>query len=77
MKYRRTKRVAISVAVVWLCLLIVAIVVRIANVEIGSVQPEAVVLIFMMTLPFQLVLMAVIVGAVALIDRSSGRGNKT
>ncbi len=74
MSFRRTGRVAIYAAAAWLCLLASAVVVRVTGVEIGGVQPEAVMLTFMMTLPFQLGLIALAVGVTALLDCLSGRG---
>ena len=73
MSFRRTGRVAICVVAAWLCLLVSAVAVRVTGVEIGGVQPEAVMLTFMMTLPFQLGLMALAVGVAALVDFLSGR----
>ena len=74
MSFCRTGRVAIYAAAAWLCLLASAVVVRVTGVKIGGVQPEAVMLTFMMTLPFQLGLMALAVGVTALVDYLSGRG---
>jgi len=53
-RYVVTKRVSICAAIGWACLLVFVIVVRAYSIELGSIQPEAVALTFMMTLPFTL-----------------------
>ena len=73
MTFRRTKRVSIYAVVAWLCLLAFVVIVRATNVALGSVQPEAVMLTFMMTLPFQIGLAVVVIGLTALVDYLSGR----
>ena len=50
----KTKRVSKYAAIAWLCLLAIVVIVRAVNLPLGSVQPEAVMLIFMMTLPLTL-----------------------
>ena len=65
MTFRYTKRVSRYAGIAWLFLLALVILVRAANLSLGSVQPEAVMLTFMMTLPFTLGITAAVVGAAA------------
>ena len=55
-------------------MLALVILVRAANQTLGSVQPEAVALTFMMTLPLTLGVTGVVIGAAAARDYFSGRG---
>ena len=54
-------------------LLAFVILVRAANLALGSVQPEAVMLTFMMTLPLTLGLTGAVIAAAAAGDYLSGR----
>ena len=63
MTYRKTRRVSIYAGIVWLCLLAFVTIIRVANLELGRVQPEAVMLTFMMTLPFTLGATGLVIGA--------------
>ena len=74
MNFRNTKRVARYTGFAWLLLLALVIIVRAANLALGSVQPEAVVLTFMMTLPLTLGITGVVIGAAAARDYFSDRG---
>ena len=69
MAYLKTKRVSKYAAVTWLCLLAFVVVVRAANLPLGSVQPEAVAFTFMMTLPFTLGLTGLVIGAIWALER--------
>ena len=73
MNYRTTKRVAKCAGIAWLGLLVFVIVVRAANVALGSVQPEAVMLTFMMTLPFTVVVTVLVIGGTAVAEHRFGR----
>ena len=73
MTFRNTKRVSRYAGIAWLLLLALVILVRAANLALGSVQPEAVVLTFMMTLPLTLGVTAAVIGAAAARDFFSGR----
>ena len=74
MTFRNTKRVARYAGIAWLFLLAFVIIVRATNLALGSVQPEAVMLTFMMTLPFTLGITGAVIGAAAARDYFSGRG---
>ena len=74
MTYRNTKRVSRCAGFAWLFLLAWVILVRAANLPLGSVRPEAVLLTFMMTLPLTLGITGVVIGAAAARDYFSGRG---
>ena len=74
MNFRNTKRVSRYAGIAWLLLLALVILVRAANLALGSVQPEAVALTFMMTLPLTLGITGVVIGAAAARDCLSGRG---
>ena len=74
MIFRNTKRVARYAGIAWLFLLALMIIVRATNLALGSVQPEAVVLTFMMTLPFTLGITGAVIGSAAARDYFSGRG---
>ena len=69
MTYLKTKRAAKVAAVVWLSLLAFVVVVRAVNLPLGSVQPEAVMLTFMMTLPFTMGLTGLVIGATWALER--------
>ena len=73
MTYRNTRQVSGYAGVAWLFLLALVILVRAANLALGSVRPESVVLTFMMTLPFTLGITGVVIGAAAARDCLSGR----
>jgi hypothetical protein len=73
MTFRKTKRVSTYAGIAWLCLLAFVIIVRATNVALGSVQPEAVALTFMMTLPFTLGITGAVIGGTAAYDYFSGR----
>ena len=73
MTFRNTKRVARYTGFAWLFLLALLIIVRAANLALGSVQPEAVALTFMMTLPFTLGITGAVIGGTAAYDYFSGR----
>ena len=74
MTFRNTKRVSRYAGIAWLLLLALVIIVRATNLALGSVQPEAVMLTFMMTLPFTLGITAAVIGGAAARDYFSGRG---
>ena len=74
MTYLKTKRVAKAAAVVWLCLLAIVVIVRAVNLPLGSVQPEAVMLTFMMTLPFTLGSTGLAIGATWALERRTRYG---
>ena len=69
MTYLKTIRAAKVAAVVWLSLLAFVVVVRAVNLPLGSVQPEAVMLTFMMTLPFTMGLTGLVIGATWALER--------
>lgn len=73
MSFRNTKRVSSYAGFAWLFLVAFVVIVRIVNLPLGSVQPEAVALIFMMTLPFTLGLTGAIIGGTAGYDYFVGR----
>ena len=73
MSFRNTKRVSKYAGIAWLFLVAFVVIVRVANQPLGSVQPEAVALTFMMTLPFTLGLTAAIIGGTAAYDFVVGR----
>ena len=73
MTFRNTKRVSRYAGIAWLLLLALVIIVRATNLALGSVQQEAVMLTFMMTLPLTLGITAVVIGAAAPRDYFSGR----
>ena len=73
MSFRNTKRVARYAGIAWLILVAFVVFVRLVNQPLGSVQPEAVALTFMMTLPFTLGLTGAIIGGTAAYDYFSGR----
>ena len=68
----KTKRVSKYAAIAWLCLLAIVVIVRAVNLPLGSVQPEAVMLTFMMTLPFTLGLTGLVIGAAWILERRGG-----
>ncbi len=57
-----TKRVSKYAAIVWVCLLAFVVVVRAANLSLAGVQPEGVMLTFVMTLPFTIGATALVIG---------------
>lgn len=73
MAYRNTKRVSKYAGIAWLLLLAFVIIVRVADLALGSVQPEAVVLTFMMTLPFTLGITGAVIGGTAVYDYFASR----
>ena len=73
MAYPKTKRVSKYAVIVWLCLLAFVIIVRAANVALGNVQPEAVMLTFMMTLPITLGITGLVICATWAFERRGGR----
>ena len=73
MSFRNTKRVARYAGIAWLILVAFVVIVRVVNQPLGSVQPEAVALTFMMTFPFTLGLTGAIIGGTAAYDYFSGR----
>ena len=70
MAYSKTKRVSKYAAIA--CLLAIVVIVRAVNLPLGSVQPEAVMLTFMMTLPFTLGLTGLVIGAAWILERRGG-----
>ena len=68
----KTKRASKYAAIAWLCLLAIVVIVRTVNLPLGSVQPEAVMLTFMMTLPFTLGLTGLVIGAAWILERRGG-----
>ena len=75
MTFRNTKRVSRYAGIAWLLLLLaLVIIVRATNLALSSVQPEAVMLTYMMTLPLTLGITAVVIGGAAPRDYFSGRG---
>ena len=73
MTFRNTKRVSKYAGIAWLFLLAFVIIVRVTNLALGSVQPEAVMLTFMMTLPFTLGITGAFIGGTAAYDYIAGR----
>jgi len=73
MSFRNTKRVSRYALFAWLLLAAFVFIVRVVNQPLGSVQPEAVALTFMMTLPFTLGLTGAVIGGTAACDYLSGR----
>ncbi len=73
MSYKKTKRVSRYAAFAWLLLAAFVAIVRLVNQPLGGVQPEAVVLTFMMTLPFTLGLTGAVIGGTAAYDYFTGR----
>ena len=73
MSFRNTRRVSKYAGFAWLFLVAFVVIVRVVNQPLGSVQPEAVALTFMMTLPFTLGLTGAVIGGVAGYDYFSGR----
>ena len=73
MSFRNTKRVSKYAGIAWLVLVAFVIIVRVVNQPLGSVQPEAVALTFMMTLPFTLGLTGAIIGGTAGYEYFFGR----
>ena len=76
MSYRNTKRVSKYAGMAWLCLVAFVVIVRVANVTLGSVQPEAVMLTFMMTLPFTLGITVLVIGVTAIVEYLAGRRHR-
>ena len=74
MTFRNTKRVSIYLGIAWLCLVAFVIVVRGFSIALGSVQPEAVALTFMMTLPLTLGITGALIGGTAAYEYFAGRG---
>ena len=70
----KTKRVSKYAAIAWLCLLAIIVIVRAVNLPLGSVQPEAVMLTFMLTLPFTLGLTCLVIGAAWVLERRGRLG---
>ena len=64
-----TKRASIYAAIVWVCLLAFVVIVRATNLDLAGVKPEAVMLTFMMTLPFTLGATVLVLGGVWAWDR--------
>ena len=56
-----TKRALKCAVVIWLCLVAFVITVRAAGLELAGVRPEAVMLTFLMTLPFTMGLTLVVI----------------
>ena len=79
MTSRNTQQVARYAGIAWLLLLALVIIMRTANPPLGSVQPQAVMLTFMMTLPFTLGVTGAVIGAAVardcFSDRSRARTN--
>ena len=73
MSYKNTKRVSRYSLFAWLLLVAFVFIVRVVNQSLGSVQPEAVALTFMMTLPFTLSLTGAVIGGTAAYDYFTGR----
>ena len=69
MAYVKTKRVSKYAAIIWLCLLAFVVIVRAANLALGTIQPEAVMLTFMMTLPITLGVTVLVIGATWALER--------
>ena len=72
MTHRKMKRVLKYAAIFWVCLAAFVVIVRGANLALGTVQPEAVALTFMMTLPFTLGATALVIGVTWVVERRSG-----
>ena len=64
-----TKRTSIYAAIVWVCLLVFVVIMRATNLDLAGVKPEAVMLTFMMTLPFTLGSTVLVIGGVWVWDR--------
>ncbi len=73
MTFRNTKRVSMYAGLAWLFLVAFVVIVRVVNQPLGSVQPEAVALTFMMTLPITLGLTGAVIAGVAAYDYFSGK----
>ena len=72
MAYVKTRRVSKYAAAIWLCLLAFVIIIRAANLALGTIQPEAVMLTFMMTLPITLGVTGLVIGATWALERRGG-----
>lgn len=75
MSYRRTMRVSLYLGVAWLCYLAVVIVIRGAEISLGSVQPEAVALVGGIFAIPGLILTLIAIGGTAIYDYVSSRKN--
>ena len=73
MSYRNTRRVIKYAGIAWLCLLAFVIIVRATGLPLGRVQPEAVMLTFMMTLPFTVGVTFLAVSGTAIVERLADR----
>jgi hypothetical protein len=73
MSFKNTKRVSRYAGFAWLLLVAFVVIVRVVNQPLGNVQPEAVALTFMMTLPFTLGLSGAVIGGTAAYEYFSGR----
>ena len=76
MNYRNTKRVSKYAGMAWLCLAAFVAIVRAVGIALGSVQPEAVMLTFMMTLPFTLGITVLVIGGTAIVEYLAGRRHR-
>ena len=74
MTFRNTKRVSIYLGIAWLCLLAFVFIVRGFSIALGNVQPEAVALMFMMTLPITLGVTGALICGTAAYEYFAGRG---
>ena len=63
-KMSSTKRVSKYAAIVWVFLLAFVVIVRATNLVLAGIEPEAVMLTFMMTLPFTLGATVLVIGIV-------------
>ena len=57
-----TKRVSKCAGIAWLCLLVFVVIVRGFSLELVGIKPEAIMLTFMMTLPFTLGATLLVIG---------------
>ena len=73
MSYRRTRRISLYLGIAWLCYLAFVIVVRSAEISLGSVQPEAVALVGGILAIPGVALTIVAISGTAIYDFISGR----
>ena len=64
-----TKRISKVIAIAWVCLVVFVAIVRGLSIELGAIKPEAVALIFMMTLPITLGATVLVIGITWLWER--------
>jgi len=75
MSFRRTRRISLYLGIAWLCYLAVVIVIRGAEIPLGSVQPEAVALVGGIIAIPGVILTVIAIGGTAIHDYFSSRKN--